>query len=581
MGYSEVRCQLCGVSFNIGRMRQVGEPLSAGWAWAEQNLYLNDNFVTRNSYAREQCSAEGGCSDVRVQCVDATKRHPGYRLVEPDSRLLQEEVEKHSDWEPDSEDEYRDDEPLEWDESCDDSNSEAASVEDDVSQSSEVSNVDSESASNGGLNFDMPEAIGAVFDNTGIRTEHLAGPGCVRRDGYNGNNISAEEMVGSDTVQCLIRKRRHWQSDPTDEELEIKSKYFLSGLGGYMKSRDYGGVKIIPIRHDLEEEIYPDDIYWDETDLEDSTPMPFHPTCFEVFRRVSCLKFGFVHVNGLAYWRRFWPQKAARSVQDPVVYRGARQMWNHESGDEWLAANPLLIPRLPDILRQAVHEEGLPLDTRSSAFKTARSDAHLVTSHEERPDLFCSLPQELKFQILEYLDPKDIATLRLSSRAFTELPISLWKRLLRKEMPWLWEVYDSTVPSTWASIAFPDLNAEIERIKQTAEELRELQAHYQEILTKEMPEICDEYYADNPWILENIENALPEALQHSIVALVRDEYIYSLPQDRTNWYEVYSLITKHWGDLKGLKNRKRIWEACEDIVRQIQEIEEEGLLKDG
>ena len=34
MGYSEIACQFCGVSFNIGRYRTATEPRSRAWAGA-------------------------------------------------------------------------------------------------------------------------------------------------------------------------------------------------------------------------------------------------------------------------------------------------------------------------------------------------------------------------------------------------------------------------------------------------------------------------------------------------------------------------------------------------------------------
>ncbi|CCD47847.1 hypothetical protein BofuT4_P113510.1 [Botrytis cinerea T4] len=55
-------------------------------------------------------------------------------------------------------------------------------------------------------------------------------------------------------------------------------------------------------------------------------------------------------------------------------------------------------------------------------------------------DLFEKLPIELKQIILCELGSKDIANLRLVSRAFRQLPQQLFRDLLVKELPWFWEI---------------------------------------------------------------------------------------------------------------------------------------------
>ena len=42
--------------------------------------------------------------------------------------------------------------------------------------------------------------------------------------------------------------------------------------------------------------------------------------------------------------------------------------------------------------------------------------------------------------ILEKLRSKDIANLRLASGAFQSLPMTLFRKLLLQDMPWMWEV---------------------------------------------------------------------------------------------------------------------------------------------
>ena len=44
--------------------------------------------------------------------------------------------------------------------------------------------------------------------------------------------------------------------------------------------------------------------------------------------------------------------------------------------------------------------------------------------------------------VVEYLPSKDIANLRLTTRAVRQLPDILFRRLLLEDMPWMWEAED-------------------------------------------------------------------------------------------------------------------------------------------
>lgn len=66
-------------------------------------------------------------------------------------------------------------------------------------------------------------------ENVGI--EHIAGAGCTRGSGYNGNMISLQEMKGCRAIQCLMKKEAGWQPEADDEDFELESEYFLSGIG--------------------------------------------------------------------------------------------------------------------------------------------------------------------------------------------------------------------------------------------------------------------------------------------------------------------------------------------------------------
>ena len=43
-----------------------------------------------------------------------------------------------------------------------------------------------------------------------------------------------------------------------------------------------------------------------------------------------------------------------------------------------------------------------------------------------------------------------------------------------------------------------------------------------------------------------------------------------------DWYEWYCKWKSDWGDLKGLRNRRRIWRDVEEIVSRIEKFRKEG-----
>ncbi|KAF2666297.1 hypothetical protein BT63DRAFT_55500 [Microthyrium microscopicum] len=589
MGYSEVRCQLCGVGFNIGRVRRAGEPLNTAFSFAEQKLHLEHNFVNKSINKREYCPENSLCINVKAN------RRKEQSSTRPNAWLLSTEDDDDPDWEYQSQ---GDSEPLEYAEEedpSDGSNSEAEG--DTVSESCDIDSRSTEISIRPSQRSNSPTLVELMEDleneespseeeddnfearyNRSRTLEHLAGPLCNHPRGYNGNNISAEEMFGCCTSQCLVPKDGFWKPHPTDEDFELSSKYFLSGLGGHMNSRDYGGVRPLPSRHGLGDEIHPDDQIWQAGE---EVPLPFHPACLEIYRRVSQIRFGEFNVDGLCQWRLLECGHAnevynAISHSHPVLRRALSQEWHHRIGDEWLAANPLLIPSLHSTLEEATYESSDTFNPCDSAFSSCREGVEPKSQATGHGDCFQGLPQEANLLIVEMLLSSDIAALRLVSRAFTHLPICLWKKLLKKEMPWLWEMRDYSPPYKWSAIAYSELKEDEERIKKAAEELRHLQHVYRQVFEEEMPEHWEQYCMDHPWLTDDVDAEERVANEQSITRLGSSRSLFSLPQNRTNWYEVYTLIKRNWDDLKGLRNRERIWTVCETICDGIEKLTEKG-----
>lgn len=405
--------------------------------------------------------------------------------------------------------------------------------------------------------------------------EHLAGPHCEHASGYCGFNINAAEMKGCTTVQCLAVKSSEWTPEPDDQDFERSGKCYLSGLCGQMPSRDIGWPTMTPPRHGARD-IDPDTVLWNNGGVSDSfprpvsltapeltrglknphadesdTPIPFHPTCFEIYTRASRLRTASNDVAGLVGWRilesdydtdRAFPRHEA-------VKRSREQEWLHQPGSEWLAANPVVVPGFSWILRPAV-----------SASNGCATDAPPGRTVSEDP--LSKLLREIADIIIEMLSPVDVAALRLAGCA-RFLAIENWYRSLGEEMPWLWEVWDTALPSLWATTTVSALSVEMERKNKT--EKRRLAAR--DVIEQEMPELLENWDMDNAKELdESYATCGKEALKEITV----------LPKYKTNWCRVYYEVKTNWDALKGLQNRKRIWRDVEEILRRITEYRDEG-----
>lgn len=124
--------------------------------------------------------------------------------------------------------------------------------------------------------------------------EHIAGTGCSSTQGYSGHRILLEEMEGCRAIQCLVTNKTPdypYESEEDDEDFERETAYFLTGIGD--GSPDEAPlVHIQPPRHGVDQ-------LW----ILPETALQFHPTCFEIFKRVSMARFGRVDVHGLWKWR--------------------------------------------------------------------------------------------------------------------------------------------------------------------------------------------------------------------------------------------------------------------------------------
>ena len=376
---------------------------------------------------------------------------------------------------------------------------------------------------------DQLESHTAHESGSSVTEEHIAGPTCrasLVAHAYSGYQLSFEEMKACTTVQCLGPKTSEfmlgpdqaWKPSRDDEECERTSKYCLSGLGDRPGSVEevapcypsrHGATYICPV----------------SCDGFSRGSLPFHPYCLEVYKRVSLLHKGDIGITKLA-------NKAKRGIRwqpplHPAVWSGQDQWWDHECGSEFLVANPVHIPALRKILDRAIRAED------DFVARDSFSKLSVASPESERRDIFATLPQELRDDLANHLGYEDIGALRLASSGFHHLQNSLWHRLVREEMPWLWEAWCDLPYSFWACTTMQELQAHDRPLKTTPESLQGLSDEQRAKLRTKNSRTRKKHRKPQP--------------------------AQRLDALRTDWHWVYCQLKREFGSIKGLQNRERIW----------------------
>lgn len=365
--------------------------------------------------------------------------------------------------------------------------------------------------------------------------EHIAGVNCVSLDGYNGNNISAEEMKACTTLQCVVDRRsdahdsiENLPPEPDDEDFERESNYFLTGLLERCGSwEDMYNMSVYPRRHGFDD-VNPVDVSGFE--LGDR---PFHPYCLEIYKRASLLRLGKLDLVALFDW---WGKD--NNNDDTPVYpvEQGGQWWEHYPGAEVLVAYPLHVEALSSLFKaaQRPHEY---FNAENSPFTLE------ISTEGNGSDPFGSLPAELCDMVVASLGSKDIASLRLASRSFRHLPTTLWHDLMQKEMPWIWEAWSDRPYAFMACTTRTELEAHDEAVRterrKAAELLSEQRAIREEIIAR-----------------KDAEFHQPRPVQF-------------LDRLHTDWYQLYCQLQKARKNIKGLQNRERIWKGIEFVIRRV------------
>ncbi|KAI0167625.1 hypothetical protein BJ166DRAFT_520332 [Pestalotiopsis sp. NC0098] len=563
MGYSEIACQICGMSFNVGRLRKTTEPRSAGW---DSSGYGSSWFNRRHSDSSRFCPESAGCMVVR-------RMRRGQNEEKPEDAIADEEGEDEDEDEDYMAQSFEETDPYEYNsqhESEPEANMEDDDENDDVMSCSSESSEKYRAFVQSLAPVAPPERLipeHEAPEDDDFEYEHLAGgleckwlESCVCEGAYNGHAISAEEMRGCTTLQCLVPKGDDWESEDDDEEFEKSGKFFLSGLSDHSPSRDMSWPQMFPPRHDCSETKADNTFYVDEWSEEYA--MPFHPTCLEVFKRASVRRSGSVDYEGLINW---WIIEAGHRFhgfpRDPAVT--TEQWFLHVSGNEFVAANPCFGTKMESMLAASdrTGDPGFVYDT------PVFGEAHRTSS-----DVFAQLPRELCFLVLDQLQSRDIANLRLVSRSFHQLPQSFFRSLTLREMPWLWEAWCDMDYSKWA---FP-LATELRHKNKTYSERLNNIILAQNALKEEARAAGD----------EDLHQAAIQALQQVAAEEEHDRDSLATPPtlqaaEKTDWYHMRCELARNNSRLLGLRNRRRIWKDCQEILDRISRYRGEGIMTPG
>lgn len=472
MSYSEILCQICGVSFNVSRYRTDGEPAEAAWRNTGDE---RRPFVDKCDLMSEADCVMKGCYFLRRRLDDKVGYLGGY--LPPDGTEQRWPPPGTTEFPPPGTDlDHAGDHPIA------------------LPMAS-------------GLATFEEHFCGVPMESGRAVFEHIAGPNCKQTAGYSGARISVEEMELANTYQCFALKPRWWSSAPDDEPFEVTGKFFLTGLSDYMSSMDQDSSIVYPARHGYDMPSTFNSFSAWQGDW--GRAMPFHPTCLEVFKRASLNRKGVIDTDGLTSWYRLDEDRGFRQiVRDAAVKRGLDRWWCHHPGDEYLVANPCSIPKLQSIILQA------KIGNTSAPTYADDTTTTAVDLTEDSNDVFQKLPYDIKCNIVVHLSFTDLRNLNGMTGAFRGLHQSAYHEMVLREIPWLWEAWSSLPVAPWATTTEKRLKAGEE----------------------------------------------PRAVPMEPLSL----------NGGTDW-EALGLRVERAGDaVLGLRNRRRIWNDCQQILDKIE-----------
>lgn len=246
--------------------------------------------------------------------------------------------------------------------------------------------------------------------------------------------------------------------------------------------------------------------------------MPFHPTCLEIFKKISIHRYSALDMEGFVSWYQLivTHEKFYNFPRNSDVGFADEQWWLHLLGAEYFAANPCFVPELQSIVAQT-HLDNLSR-TQSRIGEDGGDSSNAAGDLSK--DMFLRLPPEIKYEIVFLLSLTDASNLCHASRAFKELPQSLFYDQVLHEMPWFYEAWSDLTYSHWATT--------------TAQALKKRQVPTQSVT------------------------------------------VQPVSRNGTNWQSLGGILERAQITVPGLRNRARIWRDCQEILNMIDTYRGEG-----
>ncbi|KAI6767627.1 hypothetical protein HG530_005636 [Fusarium avenaceum] len=601
-------CIICGVDMSIARIRTPNEPPDTAWNLEGVNYTGFSKFPWGSTFEDEECK--------ECTTVDRTPSDPHFFDLENVACWPEADDESDSDWLPDSQTASESD-SLEYDSGSDETSHEHERDSENESDSENDGEKDTD------LNTDKyplsqlhhpprPQRLphgtwhnGRVYytvnrhsDNQDsfpgddeaapyVPREHIAAPSCQSLQGINGHALTVEQMKNCRNVRFLLPKPAGLTAEASDELLEKDSLLFISGEsnGSTLAAGKTARVwrSFYPPRHGLHELRTGwafVEVGCHEYDV--LHPLPVHSYCLDMYAKSSYYRLGRVDLDGIWHWRELlttpgvWGLDEDVPTQTPEISRGRESWdspWRHVPGDEWLAANPVEVPSIREVL---------------DICKLPVTEAPI-----QLPDTgLLALPNELKLRILSFINVYDSNAIALACRQFYELTQPIFKASVTRELPWLWEVlqgvqyptspnrpvtWDPLCPLGFAPPELPkDLSTEEEdytRWKQIIDEdtrMEGLGEMVKALNRQRREDIFASYNAklessDQKW--HDFRNGVSDWIRHQ----ESDASSASL-----DWRRVWRFFNPATTKLPGIRSRAHVWTRCEQVLNGINRAHEYG-----
>lgn len=219
-----------------------------------------------------------------------------------------------------------------------------------------------------------------------------------------------------------------------------------------------------------------------------------------------------------------------------------------QPGTEYLATDPMSVPGLESLIQSG--SEGRTSDI---VFKLPKDEP-------PTPDVFSKLPIELRRMIAEALPSKDFGNLRIASAAFTEVPQSYFHNRIKREMPWVWEIDSLPLPANevnwfglWTKLASADGGSYEDEKKRVwaRRQLRQLKDRVERMI-------------DGEETGENQAGMYEQAMESGKEHIMKQ---FRALKDVGMWKN-----DKKATELRGLRNRRRIYCDVEEMLTRIREL---------